>query len=61
MISKAPPGVDMSPEAIDRRLRTLSGLYQFATTLKSVKWLGKVKDLEAQRSGQKEKDSDHDR
>jgi hypothetical protein len=48
----------MSPEAIDRRLRTLSGLYQFATTLKSVKWLGKVKDLEAQRSGRKSKDPD---
>jgi hypothetical protein len=47
----------MSPEGIDRRLRTLSGLYQFATTLKTVKWLGKVKDLEAQRSDQKAKDS----
>ena len=46
MISKAPPGVDMSSEAIDRRFRTLSELYQFATTLKNVKWLGKTTDLE---------------
>ena len=48
MISKAPPGVDMSPEAIDRRLRTVSELYQFATTMKNIKWLGKAKDLEPQ-------------
>ena len=40
----------MSPEAIDRRLRTVSELYQFATTVKDVRWLGKAKDLEARRS-----------
>lgn len=48
----------MSPEAIDLRFRRLSGLYQFATTLKTVKWLGKVKDLEVQPLGQKARDSD---
>ncbi len=58
MISKAPPGVDMSPQAIDRRFRTLSGLYQFATTLEDVKWLGKAKDLEARRSTQSTKGPD---
>ncbi len=47
MISKAPPGVDMSAEAIDRRLRTVSELYQFAITLKAFKRLGKARDLEA--------------
>ena len=48
----------MSPEAIDRRLRTVSELYQFATTVKDIKWLGKAKDLERQRSGQSTKDSE---
>lgn len=61
MISKAPPGVDMSPEAIDRRLRTVSELYQFATTVKNIKWLGKAKDLEARGSDQSTKGSDQDR
>ncbi len=49
--SKTPRGVDMSPEAIDRRLRTVSELYQFATTVKHVKWLGKAKDLEVEAEG----------
>lgn len=39
-------GVDMSPEAIDRRMRTLSELWEFGQSLKGAKWLGKVKDLE---------------
>ncbi len=50
MISKTPPGVDMSAEAVDRRFRAMSELYQFATTVKDVKWLGKAKDLEARES-----------
>ena len=37
--------VDMSPEAIDRRLRTLSDLHRLGMSLKSVRWLGKVNDL----------------
>jgi hypothetical protein len=41
MISNAPPGVDMSPMAIDRRIRTLSGLYQLVTAFKTVKLPGK--------------------
>ncbi len=51
MISKAPPGVDMSEEAIDRRFRALSELYQFATNVKDVKWVGKAKDLARQAEG----------
>jgi len=43
MTAKAPPGVDMSPEAIDRRFRELSQLYQFAVSLKDFKVLGPVK------------------
>ncbi len=43
----------MSPEGIDRRLRELSELYQFTTTLKDVRWLGKVEDPEQQRSDQR--------
>ncbi len=57
-MSKTETVVDMSPDAIARRLRTVSELFQFSLTLKNVKWLGKVKDLEAQRSAQKPTDSD---
>ncbi len=52
MISKSPPGVDMGPEAVDRRLRSVSELYQFATTLKDVRWLGRARDVEEHRPGQ---------
>ncbi len=31
---------DMSPEAIDRRLRHLSQLYRLGMSLREVKWLG---------------------
>ena len=31
---------DMSPEAIDRRLRHLSQLYRLGMVLREVKWLG---------------------
>ena len=44
MISKAPAHVDMSPEAVDRRFRELSQLYEFAVSLKSFKILGPVKE-----------------
>ncbi|MCP4656970.1 MAG: hypothetical protein GY856_16285 [bacterium] len=60
-MSRTETVVDMSPEAIDRRLRTLSGLYQLAMSFKDIKWLGKAKDLEARRSGQSTKDSDQER
>ncbi len=43
-------GVDMSPEAIDRRLRDLSQLYDFARQVKGARWLGEVKDVEERRS-----------
>jgi hypothetical protein len=39
--------VDMSPEAIDRRLRTLSDLHRLGMSLRTVRWLGKVHDLRA--------------
>ena len=48
-------GVDMSSEAMDRRLRRLSGLWKFGQSLKHAKDLGKVKDLEAKE--QKEGDT----
>ena len=32
--------VDMSPEAIDRRLRIMGGLYRFARSLKKARILG---------------------
>jgi len=44
-MSKAATVVDMSPEAIARRLRPISEFYDFTRTLKNVKWLGKAKDL----------------
>ncbi len=48
-------GVDMSSEAMDRRLRRLSSLWKFGQSLKDAKWLGKVKDLEAKASDQNAK------
>jgi hypothetical protein len=54
MSSKA-TGVDMSSKAMDRRLRRLSDLWEFAQSLKGAKWLGKVKDLETAASGQNAK------
>ncbi len=44
-------GVDMSSEAIDRRLRRVSELWELGMRLKRAKRLGKVKDLEASASG----------
>jgi CHASE1-domain containing sensor protein len=40
-------GVDMSSEAMDRRLRRLSDLWEFGQSLRDAEWLGKVRDLEA--------------
>ncbi len=54
-------GVDMSSEAMDRRLRRLSGLWKFGQSLKDARWLGRVKDLEAGASGEKVKDHGQDR
>lgn len=42
------PKVEMSPEAVDRRLRTLGQLYRLAKSLKTSRRLGKVKDIRAQ-------------
>ena len=48
-------GVDMSPEAIDRRMRTLSGLWDFGQSLKGAKRLGKTRDLKAEATGKNAK------
>ncbi len=40
-------GVDMSPEAIDRRMRTLSELWEFGQSLKGARRLGRTRDLKA--------------
>ncbi len=45
-MSRTETAVDMNPDAIARRLWTISELYDFARTLKGVKWLGKAKDLQ---------------
>lgn len=34
--------VDMSPEAIDRRLRDLAQIYKLGMSLRGAKWLGQV-------------------
>ncbi len=49
-------GVDMSPEAIDRRMRRLSGLWEFGQSLKGAKRLGKARDLKAAATGKNAKD-----
>lgn len=38
--------VDMSPEAIDQRLRDLGQLYELGIEIRSARWLGTLKDLE---------------
>ena len=45
--------VDMSPEAMDRRLRRLSGLWKLGQSLKHAKDLGAVKDLDAKGGAEK--------
>jgi len=37
--------VDMSPEAIDRRMRELAQLYRLGMRIRSARRLGKVRDL----------------
>jgi len=37
--------VDMSPEAIDRRLRELGQLYKLGMAIRQAKYLGKAKDF----------------
>ena len=39
--------VDMSPEAIDRRLRELGQLYELGIEIRTARWLGTLKDIEA--------------
>lgn len=34
-----PSGIDMSPEAIDARLRELEDLYELGMALKEIRWL----------------------
>jgi len=36
---------DMSPEAIDRRLRELGELYKLGIAIREAKHIGKVKDI----------------
>lgn len=40
--SDRPPGVDMSPEAIDRRLSELGQLYELGMSLQKARRIGKV-------------------
>ena len=42
--SDRPSRVDMSPEAIDRRLRELGQLYKLGMSLQKAKKIGKVGD-----------------
>ena len=46
--SKQPRDVDMSPEAIDRRLRDVGQLYQLGLSLREAKYLGTVEELRDQ-------------
>jgi hypothetical protein len=45
------PRVDMSPEALDRRLRELSQLHRFGKALEGARRLGTVAEVEARRTG----------
>lgn len=44
-ISKSEYKFDMSPEAIDRRLRELGQLYKLGMAIQKAKHIGKVKDF----------------
>ncbi len=55
MMNEETTGVDMSPEAIDRRMRTLSELWEFGQSLKGAKRLGRTRDLKTRASGQNAK------
>jgi hypothetical protein len=37
--------VDMSPEAIDRRLRELGQLYELGLEIRGARWLGTVEEI----------------
>jgi hypothetical protein len=39
------PPVDLSPEAIDRRLRDLGQLYRLGKAITGARWLGTVREL----------------
>ena len=43
--------VDMSPEAIDRRLRELSQLYELGLEIRGARWIGTVEEI-AQRTAE---------
>ncbi len=46
LINKSnPTGVDMSPQAIDKRLREVSGLYELYRKLKTAKQIGPAEDI----------------
>lgn len=45
------PAVDMSSEAIDRRLRDLGQMYQLSRELANVRYLGKVRDVSSDPPG----------
>ena len=38
--------VDLSPEAIDQRLRELGQLYELGIEISTARWLGPLKDIE---------------
>lgn len=42
-------GADMSPEAIDRRLRDVGQLYRLGMAIASARWLGTVGELRRRR------------
>jgi hypothetical protein len=44
--SERPSKVDMSPEAIGRRLRELGQLYKLGMSLKKARRIGKVEELQ---------------
>jgi hypothetical protein len=47
--NKPTSGVDMSPQAIDRRLRELGQLYKLGMSLQKARRIGKVGEAEAPR------------
>lgn len=50
--NQLPPPIDMSDEAIDRRLQEMGQLYELGIELRSARWLGQLDELKGESSGE---------
>lgn len=53
--SRTPKSVDMSSEAMDRRLRELGQLYELGVEIQGARWLGTLQEI-AEREASRHRD-----